>query len=170
MLQTINVCRKSHKLESHQSLTLYIQDLEIGTLFPEANYHKLCKFSVYEKVTESYIGKAGVPVEYSRTARVDDCKPVKYLVQTTLENDCKYLKHWSYVDHCKTALPLMKENYNGKFIELDFSRKLPLRPTSEAHFSGKQFTLQDAIVEPDENQYNYHLSNDTKHDGIVDLV
>ena len=36
-------------------------------------------------------------VGYSRTARGDDCKPVKYLVQTILENGSKYLKHRSYV-------------------------------------------------------------------------
>ena len=108
-------------------------------------------------------------VGYSRTARGDDCKPVKYLVQTILENGSKYLKHRSYVDNCKTVFPLMKENYSGKFIVLDFSQNLSLRPKDEvqsAHFMGKQFTLHCAIVEPVENWYHYHLSNDTKHDGI----
>ena len=79
--------------ELHQSLTAYIQDLKIGIVFLEANDDKLYKYYVYEQVTESYIGKARVPVEYSRTACVDDCKPVKYLVQTILENGSKYLKH-----------------------------------------------------------------------------
>ena len=72
--------------------------------------------------------------------------------------------------------PLMNENYSGKFTELNFSQNLrfSLRPKDEvqsAHFSGKQFTLHCAIVEPVENRYHYHLSNDTKHDGLfVDQV
>ena len=45
-----------------------------------------------------------MPVEHIQTARVDDCKPVKYLVQTGLGNGGKYLK-----DQCKTVLPLVKE-------------------------------------------------------------
>ena len=79
-----------------------------------------------------------------------------------------------YVDNCKTVLPLMKKSYSGKFIELGFSQNLSLRPKDEvqsAHFSGKHFMLPCAIVEPVENQYHYHLSNDSKHDGIfVDQV
>ena len=38
-----------------------------------------CKFYTYHTVTESYIGKAGKPVECTRTARVDDCKPVIHI-------------------------------------------------------------------------------------------
>ena len=132
MLKAINLYRKFHKLESHHSLTSYTQDLKIGTVFPEANDDRLCKYHVYEKVTAQYIGRAGVPVEYSRTTRVDDCKPVKYLVQTILENGSKCLKHSLYVGNCKTVLPLMKENYNGKFIEFGFSQNLSLRPKDEA--------------------------------------
>ena len=98
--------------------------------------------------------------------------------QTCLCITCssKYLKRRSYVDNCKTLLPLMNENYSGKFIELNFSQNLrfSLRPKDEvqsAHFLGKQFTLHCAIVEPVENRYHYHLSNDTKHDGLfVDQV
>ena len=68
----------------------------------------------------------------------------------------------------------MQENYSGKFIELDFTQNLSFRPKDEvqsAHFSGKQFTLHCAIVEPNKNRYHYHFSNDTKHDAIfVDQV
>ena len=63
----------------------------------------------------------------------------------------------------------MKENYSGKFTELDFSQNLSLRPKDEvqsAHSSGKQITLHCAIVGPVKNRYHYHLSNDAKHDGI----
>ena len=86
----------------------------------------------------------------------------------------KYLKHRTYVDNCTSVFPLLKESYSGKFIELDFSQNLSLRPKDEvqsAHFSGKQFTLHCAIVEPVQYRYHYHISDDTKHDPFfVDYV
>ena len=38
----------------------------------------------------------------------------------------------------------MKESFNGRYIELDFSENLSLKPKFEiqaAHFSGRQYTL-----------------------------
>ena len=40
-----------------------------------------------------------------------------------------------------------------------------------AHFSNKQYARHCTIVKPFDKQYNYHLSDDTKQDGIfVDHV
>ena len=68
----------------------------------------------------------------------------------------------------------MKSAYEGKYIELDFSQNLALRPKDKvqsAHFCGKQFTLHCAIVDPVPSRYHFHLSDDTNHDGIfVDHV
>ena len=55
------------------------------------------------------------------------------------------------------------------------SQNLALRPKDEvqsAHFSGKQFTLHCAIVDPvDGSRYNFQLSDDTTHDPeFVDHV
>ena len=86
----------------------------------------------------------------------------------------KYLKHRTYVDNCTSVFPLLKESYSGKFVELDFSQNLSLRPkdaVQSAHFSGKQFTLHCAVVEPVQYRYHYHISDDTKHDPFfVDFV
>ena len=85
-----------------------------------------------------------------------------------------YLKHRKYVDNVSSVFPAMKLNYDGKYIELDFSQNLALRPKDEvqsADFSGKQFILQCSIVNPVNNRYNFHLSDDTSHDGVfVDHV
>ena len=62
----------------------------------------------------------------------------------------KYLLHRTFVDNCTSMFPILKEVYDGKYIELGFSQNLVLRPKDEvqsAHFSGKQFTLHYAIVE-----------------------
>ena len=93
MIKAINVYWKFHDNRIASVTNSVYSRFKIGIVFLEANDGKLYKYYVYEQVTESYIGKARVPVEYSRTARVDDCKPVKYLVQTILENGSKYLKH-----------------------------------------------------------------------------
>ena len=63
----------------------------------------------------------------------------------------------------------MKSAYDGKYIELDFSKNLALGTKDEvqsAHFSGKQFTLHCAIVDPIVYWYHFHLSDDTNHDGV----
>ena len=71
-------------------------------------------------------------------------EPVKNICKRVLECGNVYLKHRTYIDNCATTFPLMKEAYDGMYIELDFSQNLALRPKDEvqsAHFSGKQFTL-----------------------------
>ena len=68
----------------------------------------------------------------------------------------------------------LKEAYNGKYIELDFSQNLSLRPKNEVmsvHFSGKQFTLHCAIVDLVKCRYHYYISDDNKRDPFfVDFV
>ena len=80
-----------------------------------------------------------------------------------------YLKHRTYVNNVSSVFPEMKSNYDGKYIELNFSQNLALRPKDEvqsAHFSGKQFTLHSSIVNPVNNRYHFHLSDDTSHDDV----
>lgn len=173
-LKSINIYRKSKSLSSHPSLTEYINRLDNGEDFVEATDTKLCKYYYYDTVTESYIGKQGIPIKYTRTARVDDTKPVLHLVKLIRDESKNYLKHRTYVDNCSNVFPLMKDAYDGKYIELDFSQNIAIRPKFEvqsAHFSNKQYTLHSAIATPFERKYHYHLSDDTKHDGMfVDQV
>ena len=64
----------------------------------------------------------------------------------------------------------MKDEYEGKYIELDFSQNQVLRSKHEvnsAHFSGKQFSLHCAIAETIEKRYFCHLSDGIKHDGTA---
>ena len=100
LLQSINIYRKSKDLPSHDSLTEYIDRLNKGESFEEANDDKAWKFYSYQRVVERYIGKEGKPVKYQRTARADDTKPVKHLVNLIKGGGSKYKKHQSYVDNC----------------------------------------------------------------------
>ena len=119
---------------------------------------------------ELYTKEDGTPGEYKRVARVDYHEPIKDIYKKLLETGNAYLKHRTYVDNVSTVFPEMKSAYNRKYIELDFSQNLALRPKHEvqsAHFSGKQFTLHCAIVDPVDHRYHFYLSNDTNNDGVL---
>ena len=80
-----------------------------------------------------------------------------------------YLKHHSHIDNINNAFPIVKESFQGTYIELDFSENIAIKPkfeVQEAHFSGKQYTLHCSIVEPGMSKYVYHLCDDTKHDPV----
>ena len=123
------------------------------------------KVLLWKEYKRSKYSIKGSKMEYTWTARVDLCEPVCQLVEKLCGLSEKYLKHRTYVDNYRSVFPLLKESYSDKFMELDFSQNLSLRPKDEvhsAHFSGKQFTLHCTIVKPVQYQYHYHISDDSK--------
>ena len=105
--------------------------------------------------------KEGKPVQYQRTARAVDTKPVKHLVSLIKDGNRKYKKHQSYVDNWSTVFLMMKDLYNEKLIELDVSQNLVIQPKLEVqstHFFNNQYTLHCAIAKPFDKRYHYHLS------------
>ena len=120
LIQSINIFHKSKGLPFQK-----------GESFEEANDDKPGKFYQYQEAVESYIGKEGKLVEYKRTARIDDVKPVKYLVSLIKDRTEKYKKYRSYVDNCSNVFSLMKDAYSGKYIELHFSQNFAIRPKLE---------------------------------------
>ena len=165
--------RQSIGLPEYESLTTYIKEIkangEMLDLFPETKAEKEVCFYSYERKTESYKGKDGQDVHYTRTARVDKKEKLSVVVDNLLQTSSPYLKYRSYVDNVHIVLPMLKEGFSGKYIELDFSENLALRPKHEAqsaHFSGKQHTLYCAIFRPGDTIFHYHLSDDTKHDFV----
>ena len=99
----------------------------------------------------SYKGKDGQGVHYTMTARVDKKEKLSVVEDNLLQIFSRYLKHRSYVGNVNIVLSMLKEGFSGKYIELDFSEKLPLWPkhkAQSAHFSEKQHTLHCAIFRP----------------------
>ena len=138
---------------------------------PERKNNKEVQYYVYERKTECYKRKEGNDVQYTRTARVDKKEKVSELVNGLLKNPPCYSKHRPYVDNVNPVIPILKERFNGRYIELDFSENLALRPKHEvksAHFSGKQHSLHCAIFRPSNANFHYHLSDNTKHAFYVD--
>ena len=92
---------------------------------------------------------------------------VKEVAKTLIEQGGSYLRHQLHVANIKNTLPLIRESFNGKYIEMDFSENIAIKPKFEvhdAHFSGKQYSLHCSILEPGTQNYFYHLSGDTTHD------
>ena len=174
LLKSINRHRASCKLPIHKSLTEYIKQLRDGENFAELDEDRVCMYHSYERVQETYTKRDGTPGCYTRTTRVEHHLPIKDISLKILDVADVYLKHRTYVDNVTTILPELKAGYEGKYIELDYSQNIALRPKDEvqsAHYSGKQFTLHCAIVDPTEKRYHFHLSNDTNHDPVfVDYV
>ena len=128
ILKSINGYRISHSLVAHDSLTTYLTELEAGKRFEEMDANNNCKYYEYRRVEESCIGKNGERVECTRTARVDITEAVHMLIAKLLGLSKKNLKYRTCVDNCTSVFPLLKESYTGKFIELNFSQNLSLRP------------------------------------------
>ena len=106
---------------------------------------------------------------YNRTARADKKEKVSEIVRVLLVQSSVYLRHRSHVDNISKVLPFTKEAFNVRYIALDFSKNLAMKPKIEAQdalFSGKQFTLHCAIVLPGQPKYVYHLSDDTTYDSF----
>ena len=69
-------------------------------------------------------------------------------MEKLLQKSESYLLHRSHVDFISEVFPLIREALTGKYIELDFSENLELKPkfdVQEAHFPGKRYFLHCAI-------------------------
>ena len=168
--EPINNYRKSRNLNVYQSLSMYLnENKNDNDLFPETKEENQLHYYVYERKIECYKGKDDKDVQYTRTARVDKKDKVSAIMGKLVQISQRYLKHRSYVDNLSRVLPMIKDGFSGKYIELDFSENLALRPKHEvqsAYFSGKQHTLHCAIFQPGETKFHYHISDDTKHDPV----
>ena len=130
-LKSVNFYRLTKKVTPHDSLTTCLNKMSSDKTFEEKKEKKGCKYYEYRRVVESYIGKNVKQTEYTRTARVDLSELVFKLVKKRRELGGKYLKHRTYVDNVSSVFPILKEHYDRKYIELDFSQNLSLRPKDE---------------------------------------
>ena len=100
-------------------------------------------FFVFEKKEETYF-KNGIEESYKRLARIDKKMEVKEVAKTLIEQGGSYLRHRSHVANIKNTLPLIRESFKGKYIEMDFSENIAMKPKFEVqdgNFSGKQYSL-----------------------------
>ena len=105
---------------------------------------------------------------YYRTARVGKRESANLVAQNLMNKEVKHLKHRSHFKNIPTQFAIIKETFQGRHTELEFSENLAMKPkfeAQEAHFSGKQHTLHYGIIEPGETKYVYHLSDDATHDA-----
>ena len=87
--------------------------------------------------------KNGIEKSCERVPRIDKKMEVKEVAKTLIEQGGSYLRRRSHVANIKNTLPLIRESFNGKYIEMDFSENIAMKPKFEvqdAHFSGKQYS------------------------------
>ena len=138
-----------------------------SNLYPESFCEKNINYYIFEQKEEKYY-KNGEEKVYYRTTRVDKTESVNLAVQSVMNKEVKCLKHSSDVKNISTQFPIIKETFQGRYVELDFPENLAMKlkfEVQEAHFSGKQCTLHCGIVEPGETKCVYHLCYDTTHDA-----
>ena len=90
LLKSINGYRSPMKLTPHKSLTAYHKQMKTGERFAEMSAVKICKYYQYKRVEESYIGKEGELIEYTRTTRTDHSEPINKIVAKLSEAGDKY--------------------------------------------------------------------------------
>ena len=66
-----------------------------------------------------------------RTVRVDKKWKVCDIVKKILIESKNYLRHRSHVVNVSNIFPLIKDSFDGKYIELDFSENIAMKPKFE---------------------------------------
>ena len=133
---------------------------------PEIDDVKEINYNVFQKKEECYV-KNGKEVKYSRTARVQKKESVFEIVRRMVDAGQVYFRHQSHVENINIIFTVLKQSFKRNFIKLDFSENISEKPKWEVHtayFSGMQYSLHSSIVEPGNEKYVYHISNDTTHD------
>ena len=142
-------------------------------IYPEFHDEKEINYYIFGP-KNGVILQNGKEIQYTRTTRIDKKEEVSVIAQKLISIKDSYLKHRSHVDNINKVFPIVKESFQGTYIELNFSENIAIKlkfEVQEAHFSAKQYTLPCSIVEPGMNKYVYHLCDDTKHDPVsVDEV
>ena len=123
-----------------------------------------------------YSAQKAENVTDSRTARVDDKKPVSWITQKLVQMKDSYLLHRKYVDNDRFVWQALRNAHTGKFLHRDYSENMNIsekHQVQDAHFSGKQYTLHCSSLEtPNPYKYIYHLSDNTTHaiDTVLDDI
>ena len=110
-----------------------------SNLYPEFFCEKNINYYIFEQKQEKYC-KNGEKVYY-RTTRVDKRESVNLVVQNLMNKEAKYLKHRLHVKNISNQFPNIKETFQGRYIELDFSEYLAMKPKFEVqktHFLNKE--------------------------------
>ena len=137
----------------------------------ELNVKKV-NYYVFETVTTKYFNKSGKQVSYTRTARVDKNESLLSIIDRLQQLAKNYLLHRFSVINDQIYWKEFLETTSHHTLWLDYSQNIAFtekRQVQSAHFSGKQHTLHNTVVQsPDgENLYVYHLSDDTNHGSVL---
>ena len=141
----------------------------------DIDWEKKVSYYEFESVTESYNNKQGEKRFYKRIARVD-YKDVKlrdvYARLMEVSKDYLVHRHMTILDKVYWARFLC--NVDQPILWMDYSMNIKLTEKNQvqsAHFSGKQQTLHDSLIQDEDGNFDYiyHLSDDTNHDSVLTI-
>ena len=134
---------------------------------------KIVSYYVFESVVTKYFNKKGEEVSYTRTARVDKKEPVSSVVEELQKASLSYLQHHFFVVNDNIHWKKFLKDTSHYILWLDYSQNIAFkekRQCQSAHFSRKQQTLHNTVLQSPYNGgnlYLYHLSDDTNHDSVM---
>ena len=152
LLVGINNFQKTQKLPPFASVTDFLNNQDSydhRTKYPECYDMSEVSFYISKKKEETYF-KNGTEKSYKRVARIGKKMEVKKVAKTSAEQGGSYLRHRLHVANMKNILPLIRELFNRKCIEMDFSDNIVMKlkfKVQDAYFSGKQYSLHCSVVE-----------------------
>ena len=135
--------------------------------------HHHVSYYQFQQVIESYHNKEGEQKFYKRIARVDfHDVPLKQVYDMLMASAEDYLvhRHMTLLDKVYWAKYLC--SIDQPVIWMDYSMNVKLTEKNQvqsAHFSGRQQTLHDSLIQEQHGKYTYiyHLSDDTNHDSVM---
>ena len=98
-----------------------VSEEELEQTYPERSAIKATNYYVFEGKVEKYMNaKENVEKTYTRTTRVDKTEKVCDIVSRLISDGDSYLHHRSHVDNVASVLHTIRQNFDGKYIEMDF--------------------------------------------------
>ena len=125
-------------------------------------------YYMFETVTTNYYNKNGCKVSYKRNARVDKRESLWDVIRKLQGIAPLYLTHRFFWKNFLNSTP-------HHVLWMDYSQNIAFkekRQVRSAHFSGKQQTLHNTLIQSPGNgdvKYVYHLSDDTNHHSVHDF-
>ena len=139
----------------------------------EVNWNKHVSFYQFETITERYHNRQGEEKFYKRVARQDyKDVPLREVYDMLMKAAEEYLLHRYYTLLDKVSWAKYLGSINAPVVWMDYSMNVNLvekNQAQSAHFSGRQQTLHDTLIQRSDAGYTYiyHLSDDLNHDSVM---
>ena len=156
------------KCENKCKITDIMKDLNL-----KDDNNQMTSYYIFERMVTSYFNKSGKNVSYTRTSHIDKKEPIRDVTEKLQSVSQKYLLHRYSIVNDKIYWQKFLLNNPHYTLLLDYSQNIAFKEKYQcqsAHFSGRQQTLHNTVLQSPkngDNTYLYHISDDTNHESIM---